>query len=65
MNVTTWRKSTRSGQGANNCVELARGTDWTGVRDSKAPRETHLMFGGHEFNGFLAAIKTGRMDRKC
>jgi hypothetical protein len=37
MSTTRWRKSSFSGGTENNCVELDRRADRTGIRDSKDP----------------------------
>ncbi|HWE90339.1 MAG TPA: DUF397 domain-containing protein [Pseudonocardiaceae bacterium] len=39
-NTTRWRKSSRSGAGANNCVEIAHTLDR--LRDSKNPNGPEL-----------------------
>lgn len=57
-----WRKSTRS-SGANNCVEIAQGADWTAVRDSKNPAGPVLLFTEGEWDAFLAGVKDGEFDR--
>jgi hypothetical protein len=56
----TWRKSSRSGSGSNECVELALGRDQTSIRDSKlGDASPVLAFHTVEFGTFLAAIKSG------
>ncbi|MCP2164927.1 DUF397 domain-containing protein [Goodfellowiella coeruleoviolacea] len=57
-----WRKSSRSNGNWQNCVELAHAGDVAGVRDSKNPAGPVLTFGRAELAGFLAAIKSGRLD---
>lgn len=64
MDVTSvrWRKSSRSGNGGNTCVELAALGGRTGVRDSKDPQGGRLAFGPAVFAAFLRDVKTGRHD---
>ncbi|MEV0049787.1 DUF397 domain-containing protein [Saccharopolyspora shandongensis] len=57
----TWRKSSRSQNGADNCVEVACLSSATAVRDSKDPDGPALVFGAAAFGGFLDALKAGRL----
>ncbi|WP_253779076.1 DUF397 domain-containing protein [Goodfellowiella coeruleoviolacea] len=59
----TWKKSSRSGAGSNNCVELACLDNATAVRDSKQPAAGFLTFTPESFTTFMAAVKIGRLDR--
>ncbi len=52
-----WRKSSRSGEGANNCVELAVRADHTDIRDTKARAAGTLALNRNEWAAFLAAVK--------
>lgn len=54
--TATWRKASRS-TSQTNCVELS-GTG--AVRDSKNSAGPALIV---NLTGFLAAVKTGRLDR--
>ncbi|MFF7994986.1 DUF397 domain-containing protein [Kitasatospora xanthocidica] len=57
--ITTWRKSTHSGQGGQ-CVEVADGlTGVVPVRDSKDPSGPALLFPSTAWQAFIAAIRTG------
>jgi len=56
-----WRKSSRSG-GQGQCVEVARGSRWAAVRDSKNVSGSVLVFGVDEWTAFLDAVKAGRLD---
>ncbi|AUS77995.1 DUF397 domain-containing protein [Actinoalloteichus sp. AHMU CJ021] len=51
-----WRKSSHS---ANNgaCVEIATGTDWAAIRDSKNPGGPALLLTHTQFRSFLAALR--------
>ncbi|GAA1760311.1 DUF397 domain-containing protein [Luedemannella helvata] len=56
-----WRKSSRSGGGGNECVEVALATDRVLVRDSKDP-DGHLSLDRPSWAAFLAAVKAGDFD---
>lgn len=56
-NNARWRKSSHSGGGANDCVELDRRPGSTGIRDSKAPCAGHLIITDQAFRAFLAHIQ--------
>ncbi|MDA3648291.1 DUF397 domain-containing protein [Saccharopolyspora indica] len=58
----TWRKSSRSQNGANNCVEVACLSAATAIRDSKDPDGPALVFSSSAFGGFLGAIRAGRFS---
>ncbi|MEU1194823.1 DUF397 domain-containing protein [Streptomyces sp. NPDC005813] len=55
----SWRKSSASGEGGNDCVEVA----WTGeavlVRDSRAPRGPVLVFAPAAWRTFLNTVAPG------
>ncbi|GGS20146.1 DUF397 domain-containing protein [Actinokineospora fastidiosa] len=53
---TEWRTSSFSG-GSNNCVELARGVEVAGVRDSKHRDGGALRLPSFAFDAFLAHVK--------
>lgn len=60
---TRWRKSTRSGSGGDNCVEVAFAADGAvGVRDSKNPTDAVLEFSASEWNAFVNGIQGGEFD---
>lgn len=63
MNNLNWRKSSRSGSGANNCVELAIGESATYIRDTKDRDGGTLCVNQRSWAGFLARVKTGHLDR--
>lgn len=58
----TWRKSSRSQNGANNCVEVACLSAATAVRDSKDPDGPALVFHPQAFAGFVDGIRAGRFS---
>jgi hypothetical protein len=63
MESMTWRKSTHSGNGGMECVELARTPDGhIATRDSKAPHDGMLRFKPQTFRAFLTDIKHGTYD---
>jgi hypothetical protein len=64
MESMTWRKSSHSGNGGLDCVELARTSAGDiATRDSKAPNDGMLRFNPHEFEEFLTEVKRGTYDR--
>ncbi|MER7077618.1 protein of unknown function [Saccharopolyspora kobensis] len=63
MNSMIWRKSSRSGSGASNCVELAIGEAATYIRDTKDRDGGTLRVKHPSWTAFLATVKAGRLDR--
>ena len=57
-----WRKSSRSAQGGNDCVEASVRDDAVWVRDSKNPAGPVLTFGSAAWIRFVGAIKDGSLD---
>lgn len=53
----TWRKSTHSGEGQSDCVEVAHSDRLTLVRDSKNPSGPRIAFPSATWQAFL----TGRV----
>ncbi|GAB2494959.1 DUF397 domain-containing protein [Nocardiopsis aegyptia] len=51
-----WRKSSYSGGGGGNCVEVAEGRNVL-VRDTQNRRLGHLTFENAEWTGLLTALK--------
>jgi hypothetical protein len=58
-----WRKSSYSGNGGANCVEVKREPGGAvAVRDSKNPGGPVLPIEGTRWRGFIAEVKAGRHD---
>ncbi|WP_033324368.1 DUF397 domain-containing protein [Streptomyces yerevanensis] len=56
--AATWRKSSYSDGGANNCLEVADGYPGiVPVRDSKAPEGGVLVFGTSSWSAFVGGVK--------
>lgn len=64
MKVEQWRKSSYSGNGGADCVEMARlpGSTIT-TRDSKDPNGPQHRFTFAEMAAFFDAVRQGRYDR--
>lgn len=57
-----WRKSTRSGGGGGNCVEVADNLPAVvGVRDSKDVAGPALVFGPVAWSAFVGTVKSGHL----
>ena len=54
--LSTWRKSTYSGGGGNECLEIAD-AQTTLVRDSKTPQGPILTFRPQTWTAFVEDIK--------
>jgi len=58
-----WRKSTRSGNGGSDCVEVAKNLPAVvGMRDSKDRSGPALTFGPAAWSDFLSGVKDGEFD---
>ncbi|MEU8993679.1 DUF397 domain-containing protein [Streptomyces caniferus] len=58
----TWRKSSYSDGGADNCVEVSDGFPGAvPVRDSAAPTGGVLLFPAAAWSAFVANLKGGRL----
>lgn len=63
LSGAVWRKSTRSGNGGNSCVEVAKNLPGVvGVRDSKDRSGPALAFGPEAWTTFLVGVKDGEFD---
>jgi hypothetical protein len=58
LSHATWRKSSRSNDGAEgDCVEVASLPGQIAMRDSKAPAGTILVLTGLEWRAFLGSVR--------
>ncbi|WP_381567211.1 DUF397 domain-containing protein [Streptomyces eurythermus] len=58
LTAAVWRKSSYSGGGANDCVEVADGYPGVvPVRDSKVPAGSALIFGTSSWSAFVDGVK--------
>jgi hypothetical protein len=58
-----WRKSSYSGNGGGNCVEVASNLpDIVGVRDSRDPAGPRLACTKEAWSEFVQSIKRGEFD---
>jgi uncharacterized protein DUF397 len=63
LTATIWRKSTRSGNGGSDCVEVAKNLSGVvGVRDSKDRSGPVLAFDPQAWTDFIGAVKNGEFD---
>lgn len=62
MDDMKWRKSSRSGNGGADCVEIARIPQSIATRDSKKTDGGMLTFSLGEFGVFLAQVKAGKYE---
>ena len=59
----SWRKSSRSGNGGAECVEVARNLPRVvAVRDSKNPEGPALTLTPDDWRAFMGRVKAGRHD---
>ncbi|WP_329382664.1 DUF397 domain-containing protein [Streptomyces sp. NBC_01716] len=58
---TGWRKSSYSGGGNGECLEVADGHPVVPVRDSKFPQGPALVFPAADWSSFVSAVKTGAL----
>jgi hypothetical protein len=57
----TWRKSTASGGGGGNCVEVAAVDGSVLVRSSQDPLGSVLSFSCHQWVAFLQGMRNGQL----
>lgn len=63
MNEPRWRKSSFSGNGDGNCVEVAPlPGGGVGVRDSKHPEQDHFAVSPIAMTAFVASVKAGGFE---
>jgi hypothetical protein len=62
LRAATWRKSSHSDGGADNCVEVAVDIPAiVPIRDSKDPHGPVVIFPADAWSCFVAAVKGGEM----
>ncbi|MDQ0943389.1 DUF397 domain-containing protein [Streptomyces sp. V1I1] len=59
--LTGWFKSSYSGGGQGECLEVARGYAGVPVRDSKAMNGPALVFSADGWAVFIAAVGSGEL----
>jgi Domain of unknown function (DUF397) len=58
-----WHKSSYSSSNGGNCVEVARNLpDLVAVRDSKDPQGPVMTFTPEQWQAFVSALRSGRLD---
>lgn len=57
-----WRKSSRSGGGSGQCVEVAITSAAVGVRDTKARKLGHFTVSPAQWAAFTSQVKDGAFD---
>jgi uncharacterized protein DUF397 len=63
LSGAVWRKSTRSGNGGNSCVEVADNLPGlVGVRDTKDRSGPVLIFEPESWTAFIEGVKRGEFD---
>jgi hypothetical protein len=63
METVIWRKSSRSSNGGDTCVELAKlPKGLLGVRDSKNPDGGHLVLLRETAARLFADMRSGKLD---
>lgn len=59
--MKVWRKSSYSGGGHQDCLEVAESPELVKVRDTKNREAGHLSVSVAEWSAFLAEVKDGRL----
>ncbi|TWV42706.1 DUF397 domain-containing protein [Streptomyces misionensis] len=59
--LTGWFKSSHSGGGQGDCLEVARGHTTVPVRDSKNATGPALLISSDGWASFIGAVKGGRL----
>ncbi|MGW3658610.1 DUF397 domain-containing protein [Streptomyces sp. NPDC005151] len=59
--LTGWFKSSYSGGGQGECLEVAGGYAAVPVRDSKTPNGPALVFSADGWSSFVGAVKSGHI----
>ncbi|WP_418155374.1 DUF397 domain-containing protein [Actinoalloteichus caeruleus] len=61
QDITNWRKSSRSSNGSDDCVEVGGAPGLVGIRDTKNRAGGTLVISREAFSSFLTAIKADRL----
>jgi hypothetical protein len=61
VNEIVWRKSSFSGNGGNNCLEVATVSDRIAIRESTDP-ERSISIRPETLRAFLRGVKAGEFD---
>lgn len=65
LTEASWRKSSYSGGGGGQCIEVADGfAGVTPVRDSKDPSGPALLFPASAWQAFVTAVRIGEFDAR-
>ncbi|GAA4314122.1 hypothetical protein GCM10023178_23780 [Actinomadura luteofluorescens] len=62
METMKWRKSSYSGNGGADCVEMTRIEKSVALRDSKSPEESYHRFSVASVTALFEEIRRGRYD---
>ncbi|WP_083886111.1 MULTISPECIES: DUF397 domain-containing protein [Actinoalloteichus] len=62
--ITGWYKSSHSGGGSANCVEVGTGSNVVAIRDTKNREAGMLILNTRTFANFVATVKQGSLDLK-
>jgi Domain of unknown function (DUF397) len=62
LSTATWRKSSRSQGGGQNCVEVAVIRGAVAIRDSKDPEGPVQIISPDSFRDLITRIKHGELD---
>jgi Domain of unknown function (DUF397) len=57
-----WRRSTASGGGSTNCVEVSVTSEFVFMRHSQSPKGPVLAFSLSEWEAFLTGVRRGEFD---
>ena len=57
-----WRRSTASGGGGGNCVEVSITSEYVLMRHSRSPHGPRLKFSFAEWEAFLTGVRDGEFD---
>lgn len=58
----SWRKSSYSSNGGDNCVEVGHGREAMLVRDTKDRDRGHLTVDADQWRKFVAGVKASTQD---